>query len=387
MKYSLLLLSLALLCLTGCSAVGDLADSSKHFHSAGHLVVGRAHHSATLLKDGQILILGGGIERPKGTSSRVPPDSHALSAEIYNPRTKQSALVPPAGLSRIGENFTFLQADGKVLILNAVFEDCNEQDKEIRKCTHAGIFDPKSRLFNSLANFIPKGTSYTATQLSDGRVVIVGGVLPLEYRTPANQKAPGVKEIYIFNPAHNQFAVAGKIKEVRYDHSAILTPSNQILIVGGYGWHRTSPLKSIELYNPTTGQSEIIGYTKESRRLPTLSFLNNQEVLISGGNSRSLELFNLHTRQSEVVAEASSKKFGQAFVLPSRKVLLLEGKNVELFDPGTHEVRVLDQMIIPRDFPEVIATQNKKLYAIGGRPLKGGRYTDLIEELRYEELK
>ena len=157
-----------------------LADSS--------MISGVFFHTATLLKDGHVLIAGG-----------LTATGASASAELYNPGTRTFSAVGNLNVARDLHTATLLP-DGKVLIAGGTGSD----DKELAT---AELYDPESQSFTLLSNGSPcpgsagcmtiARTSHTATSLLDGTVLLAFG---------GNLKAAlGSTEIY--NPITQTFSV------------------------------------------------------------------------------------------------------------------------------------------------------------------------------------
>lgn len=125
--------------------------------TAGSLGVGRAQHTATLLGDGRVLIIGG------NTFSGV-----TSSAERYDPTTDQFTTLPATlQISRFDHTATLLN-NGKVLLAGGT--------GLFGLLTSAELFDPATGLFTRTIGDLQTGRSqHTATLLADGRVLLAGG--------------------------------------------------------------------------------------------------------------------------------------------------------------------------------------------------------------------
>jgi hypothetical protein len=98
----------------GAGDSADLASAELYdaktatFSPTGSMVVGRWWHTATLLLDGRVLIAGG----DKGS---VGPTSGELSAELYNP--KIGTFSPTGSMTSVREIHTAtLLRDGRILV-------------------------------------------------------------------------------------------------------------------------------------------------------------------------------------------------------------------------------------------------------------------------------
>src|SRR5437016_4952449 len=78
----------------------------------GRLNVARAGHTATLLQNGTVLVHGG--EGPTGADGQS--GAPLSSAELFNPGTRTWTLAPSAFYERLGHTATLLR-NGKVLVV------------------------------------------------------------------------------------------------------------------------------------------------------------------------------------------------------------------------------------------------------------------------------
>lgn len=95
----------------GPLASAELCDpGSRTWTATGSMTEGRYNHSATLLPDGRVLVAGG------GTSSSIHPGLDALaSAELYDPSSGSWTLTAGMIEARYGHTAMLLR-DGKVLV-------------------------------------------------------------------------------------------------------------------------------------------------------------------------------------------------------------------------------------------------------------------------------
>ncbi len=129
------------------------------FSRTGSMSTPHRGHTATLLQDGRVLVVGNG-----GESS---PSSRA--ADVYDPATGRFSKTGPMKTGRWLHTATLLQ-DGRVLILGG-------RSPKDSVYTGAEMYDPRSGTFSSVAGMREGRQQHTATLLPDGRVLIAGGLL------------------------------------------------------------------------------------------------------------------------------------------------------------------------------------------------------------------
>lgn len=170
--------------------------------------------TATLLRDGRVLVVGGGYD-----------------ALVYDPATGQftdTGSVSPGSQARTA--VTLL--DGHVLILGDEASD---------------IYDPATGAVTPTGSMMTYRTGFAAVLLADGRVLVVGGD-PL-----------ATAELY--DPATGTFGLTGSMAVPRYGHTATLLGDGTVLIAGGGSQPGVlgGGLASAELYDPVTGTFSPLG--------------------------------------------------------------------------------------------------------------------------------
>ena len=174
------------------------------FSPAGKLATLRAGHTATLLHDGRVLIVGG--QDAKG---------HPLtSVEVYSPDTSTS--VPTASLNRArSSHIAALLLGGRVLIAGGL----NEASAE--------LYDPVTGTFVGAGPMTTARAFHTATTLLDGRVLVAGGVIATG--TPAAAD-PASAELY--DPWAGTFSRTGSMTTARSGQVAIRLDDGRVFIYG-----------------------------------------------------------------------------------------------------------------------------------------------------------
>lgn len=143
------------------SKIADLYDpATGRFTRTGSMKVGRWLHTATLLQDGRVLILGG----------RSPQDAVYTSAETYDPRSGSFSSAGSMSEGRQNQTATLLP-DGQVLIAGGYWSD----GQHWRVLSSTEMYDPSTGNVSPLGSMGTARDGHTATLLDDGRVLFVGG--------------------------------------------------------------------------------------------------------------------------------------------------------------------------------------------------------------------
>lgn len=247
---------------------------SGKFHASGEMSIGRVGHAAVLLRSGKVLIAGGWVGHG-GTDS----------AEIYDPLSGKFTAISKMP-ARQGNPSATLLANGDVLIAGGADHDSPGGTSA------AAIFHAATQTFEAIAPMHFARISHTATLLKDGSVLIAGG---------RGERVNDTAEL--FDPTTNQFSLTGDLITARYKHTAGLLPNGKVLIAGGSDardWH--GAMSSAEIYDPKTGKFTATSSLKESRfKLPAEAVqLAFGQLLIAGGSKR-VEIYNPETGKFSLV--------------------------------------------------------------------------------------
>jgi len=237
--------------------------ASQTFTAANPMNVARWLHTATLLNDGTVLIAGG---------SDLANEETLDSAEIYSPTAGTFTLLSNTlNTARVGHTATLL-SNGQVLIVGGY-------DPETGLIADAELYDPPTQTFIDLGDTNVPRYEHTSTMLQNGQVLIAGGETD-----PVPTGAYNTAEL--FDPVTQTFtAVSVPMTTAREGQAAVLLNNGQVLISGGND-PGTGSLNTAELYDPSSDIFiAVTGIMTMPRISPVMTLLNGGQVLIVGGAS------------------------------------------------------------------------------------------------------
>lgn len=242
------------------------------FTPTGEMNEARAGHTATLLPNGLVLIVGGW-----GGDGRLP------TTELYDPQTGKFRPAASMFAPRASMTATLLQ-NGQLLIAGG---DSAKNTPQLI----AERYDPATDTFTQSGSLHNGRSAHTATRLNDGRVLLIGG------KSKNNNMILASAEI--FDPTTGEFTLTGSMNTARHKHAAVLLPDGNVLVMGGSDendWR--GQYSSAELYDSGTGSFTPIADMNNARfKLADAAvLLNNGDVLVGGGN-RQIELFDAQNQQ------------------------------------------------------------------------------------------
>jgi Galactose oxidase, central domain len=242
------------------------AQSPGTFTASGDMATARANHSATLLLDGRVLIVGG---------------DKTGTAELYDPATGTFTPTGNMTTGHGGDAFLYggtnaaLLPDGRVLIAGG---------------SKSEVYDPATGSFTATGNMVSNQRGFTATLLTTGKVLITGGV------SKWTDCCLIAAHPELYDPSTGLFSLTGPYADVVVPfpdgYSSGLTYSAATLLADGKVLILSEP--AAETYDPVTNSFSLTGSmvavdeggfwgkpTQIAARTATL--MTNEKVLVAGG--------------------------------------------------------------------------------------------------------
>ncbi len=265
--------------------------ASGSWTATGKLIEGRGYHTATLLPDGRVLVAGG---RTNNSST-----GHALaSAELYDPATGSWSATGNLVAAHTFHAATVLPS-GKVLVTGASYSGYG-----LAAAATAELYDSSTGTWTATGTNVTASEYQTATLLGDGKVLVAGGAeVVLQGCCAVTGRALASAQSY--DPGSGTWTDTSPMTQARAYHTATVLPNGEVLVIGGgaSAGGGTSTYSTdvgsvaAELYDPAsrswTATADLVG----QRELQVAVLLADGRVLIAGGSSggkalASAELFS-----------------------------------------------------------------------------------------------
>jgi len=244
----------------------DLAQAERYdpatatWSSAGEMSMRRDNPTATLLRDGTVLVAGG---------SNSSTGSILASAERYDPDA--NAWTPVASMSEArAAHGAALLSDGRVLVAGGRSFDQNFATAE--------LYDPATDAWAPAAAMASARDGVLLHVLGDGTVLAVGG------RDAAHEP---VATAELYDPATDSWRPSGSMAQVRASATAAELPDGTLLVAGG-----TESSQIVERFDPGSGAWSSVASPAALHSGSRLTALANGMALLTGGPAREAELYD-----------------------------------------------------------------------------------------------
>ncbi|MGH9123920.1 MAG: Kelch repeat-containing protein [Acidimicrobiales bacterium] len=272
----------------GTSELYDPA--TKTWKPSGSLVQARRGATAVVLNNGQVLIAGG-----------VAGPTLLNSAELYNPATGTWSMTGSMSVPRVGSTMTLLPS-GAVLVTGGTSsggQAGTAGGQTISPTNTAEVYNPSTGKWTATQPMAQARFEASATALSDGRVLIAGGLGGTPVPSSTGLMYNPLTSAEIFDPAVGAFTGAGNMMQARALQSAARLATGDVLVAGGLGGtNGTMSLATVEEFKPTTGAWTEVSPLVMSRDGAAIAVLKNGMIAVMGG-----ETVNQGERRSLATAE------------------------------------------------------------------------------------
>lgn len=325
------------------------AEPGGNWEPASAMGTARAGHTATLLPDGRVLVVGG--ERASADNQSPP-----LTAELYDPRADTWRPTAPAAGQLSGAHKAVPLSDGTVLVIGNALPPGRGQA--------SAVYDPRADRWRAAGTLAANhAMGYALTVLGDGSVLVTGGGLDWPETAAAER----------YDPRAGTWRPAGSMTTKRMHHAAVLLTDGTVLVVGGEFTRPTA-----ERYDPATDTWRATGNPGVLGSAGHAVALEDGTVLILGATGReNVIAAERYDPRAETWRPAGASGLTNATApvpLPGGRLLLLgtepsgrEGRAV-LYDPRTDIWQPTSPMTTNRLWPHVTQLRDGTVLVSGGDP-------------------
>lgn len=249
------------------------------------LNVARAGHTATLLPDGRVLVIGGeSLPALNVGLEREPLDS----VEIYDPVADLWTELAPLPTPRNNHTATLLP-DGLVLIVGGGRTNATGQPSGLEVQADALLYDPTTGASESLGPNVVARHGHLAAALPSGKVLIAAGAGDESEIQPGGNPQPfgnALASAELYDPATRTFEATGSLEQARYSFASVTLADGRVLIAGGASAKKSGPVAhaTAEVYDENTGSFEAAGaFDGPDRMFPGAARLEDGRVVVYGG--------------------------------------------------------------------------------------------------------
>jgi WD40 repeat protein len=326
-------------------------------------------HTATLLPNGKVLVVGGA-----DYSGNV-----FAAAQLYDSTNGTWTGTNAMAKARYAHTATLL-ANGKVLVAGGT---TNQYDPTSASLVQpAELFNPTNDTWATTGPLNFPRFFHTATLLANGKVLVTGGMSSNSYPITILNSSE------LYDPATGSWTITGPLHEARYNHTATLLPSGKVLVTGGQVTNVFLVTGSAELYDPVTGTWTATGSMPYPLANHTATWLPKGKLLVAGGDIDEgsiggiglvpVPFAELYDPATELWTTTTSMHFVHdyhtATLLANGLVLIAGGGSnfgsttncAELYEPFSQMWTTAATMNAPRQHHTATLLPNGRVLAAGG---------------------
>jgi len=352
-------------------AVQDLSHG--RWIAAADISHPRHRHTATLLKDGRVLVAGGADDKWG--------ESTLATCEIYDPATGQWSQAASMSTPRNSHTATLLK-DGRVLVAGGY----GGAGYATSTCE---IYDPVSDRWTTIAPMLTQRFRHQMILLNDDSVLVVGGRRGNIDRNDVQDVWSPLASCEIYSISADKWTAAGAMNQIRVEFGIGLLPDGRVLVAGGIdkldvvgqAGHPSITTASCEIYDPVTNKWSYTDAFQSARNFVRLIGLDNNEILSVGGGFatdalRSCEIFTGEMDLWRSTGDLNEPRFvAEAVRLPNGDIMTVGGWNkvwssqtasAELYDVSTGRWAALPSMATERGWHTATLLNTGEILVVGG---------------------
>ena len=306
-----------------------LVDPS--WSAAGVLNHPRYGHTATLLPDGKVLVVGGLQVDGSPAHASFPTNL----CELYDPATNLWSFAASLTWERSG-HVAVLLPDGKVLTAGGANDSGTTPFVE--------IYDPGADTWITVTSMTTARTLHGGVLLPSGKVLVVGG---------EDTSGIPLATAEVYDPGADTWSAVASMPDARDQLPTVLLPSGKVLVIGGDGSSGT--LASTLLYDPGADAWSSAGSMATARAGDAPAVLLPSGKVLIGGGLAACELYDPAANAWSPTGSMTVDRDNHTFTrMPNGTVLAVGGMTVEslasaeIYDPSTGAWSATASMATPR---------------------------------------
>lgn len=332
--------------------VTSLAWGSPPWIPAADMASARVFATATLLRDGRVLVAGG-----------QNGDGILATSEFYDPALNVWQVGPSIFVGRTGHTATLL-TDGRVLIAGGLTALSPPPS-----AMTGLLYDPADGEWHTTPGSMVIRAAHTATLLDSGKVLVAGG-----------WNGDPMADAKLFDPSNGTFSDAGSMSTPRYDHVAAKLPDGRVLVAGGgTGSGGMAPTATVEIYDPASNSWTQAADLAFARRLPAVVVMSSGKAMVIGGVAGNVpvaatEIYDAASNSwSSSGSLSSGRGYLSATLLPGGSVLASGGSGStgpsdqsDLYRPATGQWTYAGSMLETRSQHVALLLPDGQVLVLGG---------------------
>lgn len=327
--------------------------ATKKWETAPSLAVGRLYHSASLMKDGSVVIVGGESDPILGGAGEAVLNS----VERY--REGGVEELAPLNIARARHTATAL-ADGSLLVTGGF-------DKDGKAMASVELWDPAKQVWRAAPPLTTPRYHHSATLLQDGRVMIAGGF---------NQEGESVAATELWDPAKKAWSRGAPLLLPLQGHSAVLLNNGDVLVMGGLTIN-AAPAHTAMLWDHTREQWRPAGFTMpnamDDQESHTVTLVPRADGSVHGFGSRWITQWAPAKKTSAAVPLYAARDNHSVTLLRDGRILLAGGNKgnafldwAEIYNPVSGRFTATGRMQQARHSHSAVALDDGRVVVAGG---------------------